>query len=230
MPRIQMLAICAALAATSVHAQPRQARTNQKPVAIPAPGFQGDRPVGLFYRLKVDFSSGNRLDVYTIAFLPGSRVTRTYPYGGAETFDQERRCNPDMCGSYQVTGDAIAIRWDNGQTSHWSYRRTDDGFELDGDSYKPIRTFTRATLVGSWSGAATPTNASQNSYTLNLDATFTFSVDPVRPGLGGRYSLSGTTLTLDWADGTTQRRTLFGGGSNTPISLASIEGDTYRRR
>ena len=199
-------------------------------LTIPPGSFDQGRPVGLFYRLKVNFSSGNRLDVYTLAFLPGNRVTRTYPYGGAESFDQQQRCNPDMCGSFQATADAIAIRWDNGQTSQWSYRRTEDGFELDGDSYIPVRTFTRATLVGTWAGAATTTNASQNSYTFNLDGTFTFSADPARPGLGGRYSLAGTTLTLDWADGTTQRRTLFGAGSNTPISLASIEGDTYRRR
>lgn len=207
---------------------PRASAASPKVITIPAASIDEKGPTGLFYRLKVNFSSGNRLETYTIAFLPSNRVTRTYPFGGAESFDQAR-CNPDMCGTYQVSADAIAIRWDNGQSTSWTYRRTPDGFDLDGDSYKPARPLTTSTLVGMWAGASTAGSGAQNSYVFRTDGTFSLGAATVR-NLDGRFVLRGTTLTLTWADGTQERRTVFAANANNPPTLVSIEGDAFRRQ
>jgi len=127
-----------ALSSTATAQAPRQTGTASMTtvLAIPATGFRDNTPVGIFCRLKVGFSSGSRLDVNTLAFLPGNRVTRTYPFGGGDSFDQQKRSNPDMCGSYRAGENTISIRWHNNQASDYTYRRADDGFELDGDIYR----------------------------------------------------------------------------------------------
>ena len=206
----------------------RTSGASQQVLTIPAASIGDKGPTGLFYRLKVNFSSGNRLETYTIAFLPGNRVTRTYPIGGAESFDQAR-CNPDMCGTYQVSADAIAIRWDKPQSTSWTCRRTPDGFDLDGDSYKPARPLSTTTLVGTWTGAATAGSGAQNTYVFRTDGTFSLGAATVR-NLDGRYVLRGTTIILTWADGTQERRTIFAANANNPPTLVSIEGDAFRRQ
>jgi hypothetical protein len=185
------------------------------------------RPAGLFYRLKVDLTSGGRLEIRTLLFLPGNRISRTFPFGGAAGFDASR-CNPDTCGTYQWEPTQITVRWDNGQVDRWSYRQTADGIDVDGDSFKPARTVSAATLAGTWAGAATTSNSAQNVYAFGADGTFTFGTGT--GGVGGRYTVQGLTLTLAFADGTQQRRTLFAAGSSEPLGLICVEGDAYRRR
>jgi hypothetical protein len=205
----------------------RGTMTQSTQIPIPSAAFDGDRPVGLFYRLKVGFTSGNRLELHTRLFLPGNRFSRTFPFGGGDVFDQTG-CNPDMCGTFEHTGSDVAVRWDNGQVDRWTYKRTPDGFELDGDSFKPARGLAQATLVGTWAGATNTGNASENVYTFRPDGTFSFGAG--QRGAGGRYSLKGLTLTLDFADGTKKRRTLFAAGSGDPVGLIAVEGDVYRRQ
>ncbi len=196
-------------------------------IPIAAAGFERDRPVGLFYRLYVDLMSGSRVDVRTLVFLAGNRITRTYPLGGGDVFDKAR-CIPDTCGSYQHDPGAMVVRWDNGQVDRWPYRKTAEGFELDGNTYKPPRLLTESTLIGTWAGAATTGNASENVYRFDSNGRFTFGA--VRTAVGGRYSIKGMALTLVFADGTQQRRTLFGAGSSEPVGLMSVDGDVYRRQ
>lgn len=205
--------------------QPAKAGTAMTPsgeqlIPIAAAAFDGDRPVGLFYRLKMNFASSS-LELSTLLFLAGNRITRTFPFGGGEVFDQSR-CNPDMCGSYEHDADHITVRWDNGQVDGWPYKRTDEGFELDGDNFKLARPLTVAALIGSWASSA------ENVYEFDPDGTFSFGTG--RGGVGGRYRVEGMTLALDFADGTQQRRTLFAAGSGDPIGLIGVEGDVYRRR
>ncbi len=189
-------------------------------IPIAAAGFDRGRPAGLFYRLKMNLTSGT-LEVRTLLFLAGSRITRTFPFGGGEVFDQSR-CNPDMCGSYEHDADQITVRWDNGQVERWPYKRTDEGFEVDGDNFKLARPLTEAALIGTWASAA------GNVYKFDPDGTFSFGTG--QGGVGGRYRVKGMTLALDFADGTQQRRTLFAAGSGEPIGLIGVEGDVYRRR
>ena len=183
--------------------------------------FEQQAPVGLFYRLKVDLTSGGRLEVRTLLFLPGNRIARTFPFGGADTFDASR-CNPDMCGSYQWEPTQVTVRWDNGQIDRWSYRQTAEGIDVDGDSFKPARGVSQAVLVGTWG------SSSQNVYKFGADGTFTFGTG--NGGVGGRYSVQGLTITLAFADGTRQRRTLFAAGSSEPLGLICVEGEAYRRQ
>ena len=195
-------------------------------IPIPPAAFDQDRPAGLFYRLKVDLMSGGRLEVRTLLFLAGVRIARTFPFGGA--FDPSR-CNPDMCGSYRHDDDGqITVRWDDGQEDRWRYGRTPEGFELDGDGFKPARPLTEAALVGTWAGAGAVGNPAENVYTFGSGGTFTFGAGP--GGVGGRYRLDGLTLSLAFADGSQVQRTLFAAGSGEPVGLICVEGDVYRRQ
>jgi len=191
-----------------------------------APGtFDQDRPVGLFYRLKVDFTSGGRLEVRTLLFVAGVRIVRSFPFGGA--FDPSR-CNPDMCGSYRHDGDGITVGWDDGGEDRWRYARTSEGIEVDGDSYKPARPLATAELVGKWAGAGNVGNPTENAYTFDSAGAFTFGA--AGSGVGGRYSVEGVTLSLTFADGSQTRRTLFAAGSGEPVGIICVEGDAYRRQ
>ena len=194
-------------------------------IPIPPAAFDQDRPVGLFYRLKVDLMSGGRLEVRTLLFLAGVRIIRSFPFGGA--FDPSRS-NPDMCGSYRHDEGQITVHWDDGQVDQWRYGRTPEGFELDGDSFKPARPLTEAALIGTWAGAGNVGNPAENVYTFGAGGTFTLGAGP--SGVGGRYRLDGLTLSLAFADGSQARRTLFAAGSGEPVGLICVEGDAYRRQ
>lgn len=199
--------------------------SSEQRIPIAAGGFDQDRPVGLFYRLKVDLMGGGRLEVRTLLFLAGGRIARTFPYGGA--FDPSR-CNPDMCGSYQHGAGEIAVRWDDGRENRWRYGRTAEGMELDGDAYKPARPLTEAELIGTWAGAGNTGNPSENVYTFDSGGAFTFGA--AGSGVAGRYRLNGLTLSLAFADGSQAQRTLFAAGSGEPVGLICVEGDAYRRQ
>lgn len=199
--------------------------SSEQVIPIPAAAFDHDRPVGLFYRLKVDFMSGGRLEIRTLLFLADERITRTFPFGGV--FDPAR-CNPDMCGRYQHGAGEIAVRWDDGQVDRWRYGRTAEGFELDGDTFKPARPLAEADLIGAWAGAGSTGSPSENVYTFEPGGTFAFGAGP--SGVGGRYRLDGLALSLDFADGTRTQRTLFAAGSGEPLGMICVEGDAYRRQ
>lgn len=196
-------------------------------IPIAAAAFDQDRPVGLFYRLKVDLMGGARLEVRTLLFLAGNRIARVFPFGGGAAFDPSR-CNPDMCGSYEHGDGEITIRWDDGRVDRWRYGRTAEGFELDGDSFKPARPLTTAELTGTWAGAGSIGNPAENLYTFDPGGAFTFGAG--QNGTGGRYRLDGLTLSLDFDDGSQAQRTLFAAGSGEPVGLISVEGDVYRRQ
>jgi hypothetical protein len=170
--------------------------------------------------LIVNFSSGTA-EVRTLLFLPGNRVVRTFPYGGGESFDPSR-CNPDMCGRYELAGDRMTLRWDDGRTDQWSYAVSDGAVDLDGDRYRPARPVSAEELVGSW--ADTPGNV----YAFARDGTFSFGAGG--SALLGRYALAGRTLSLTFQDGTTRTRTVFAAGSGEPVGMLAIDGDAFRRR
>lgn len=198
---------------------------SEQRIPIAPAAFDGDQPVGLFYRLKVDLMGGGRLEVRTLLFLAGVRIARTFPFGGA--FDPSR-CSPDMCGSYRHEPGQIVVRWDDGREDRWVYARTAEGFELDGDSFKPARPLTDAALVGTWAGAGNVGTPGENVYTFDSGGTFMFGAG--QGGVGGRYRLDGLTLSLAFADGSQVQRTLFAAGSGEPIGLICVDGDAYRRQ
>jgi hypothetical protein len=202
-------------------ASPRHGLAQQSSlVPIPPARLEASGPAGLLSRVVVDFSSGN-VDVRTLLFLPGNRIVRTYPYGGGAAFDLSR-CNPDMCGRYELAGDRMTLRWDDGRTDQWSYAASADAVDLDGDRYRPARAVTTPELVGSWA------DAGGNTYVFAGNGTFSFGYGG--SGLSGRYALQGLALTLTFQDGDTRVRTVFAAGSGDPVGMLSIDGDAYRRR
>lgn len=196
---------------------------------IPVAGLDKNRPVGLFYRLKVGVQSGARLEAETRLFLPGNRIARVFPFGGGDTFDPAARCLPDTCGSYQLDGGALSVRWDNGQVDRWAFAVAGNEITLDGTTFRPARPMTDATLVGEWTGSGDTGNPFLNGYRFERGSAFTFGSGQKNPATG-RYSLQGLTLTLTFADGTVSRRTLFAAGKTEPIGLISVEGEIYKRR
>jgi hypothetical protein len=195
-------------------------------IPIAPAAFDHGRPMGLFYRLKVNLVSGAGLELRTLLFLAGNRITRTFPFGGGQSFDQSR-CNPDMCGDVAHEADQITVRWDNDRIDQWQYRKTGESFELDGDTFRPARGLAQAVLAGTWVGAAS-TGSASNVYEFGADGAFSFGTGG--SGVGGRYSIDGLALSLAFADGTQSQRTLFAAGSSEPIGLMAVEGEVYRRQ
>jgi hypothetical protein len=183
--------------------------------------------VGLFYRLTVGALSGRRLELETRLFLAGNRITRTFPFGGGDTFDAAR-CNPGTCGTYELANETLVVRWDDGRTDRWSFQRTAEGISLDGTTFRPARPISEATLAGEWSGAQDVGNSFANVYRFNREGAFSFGTGETR--VAGRYRVQGMTLVLNFADGTESRRTLFATGASDPVGLISVDGDVYSRR
>ena len=196
---------------------------------IPPAGMDKNRPVGLFYRMKVNIQSGGRYEAETRLFLAGNRIARVFPFGGGDTFDPSARCNPDTCGNYQIDGGTLSVRWDNGQTDRWPYATNAEGITLDGTQFRPARPMTEASLVGEWVGAGDTGNALANVYKFERGGTFTFGTGQ-KPGAPGRFKLQGLTLILNFADGSESRRTLFAAGTSQPVGLISVEGEAYKRK
>lgn len=201
---------------------------NDTLVQIPPAGFDKNRPVGLFYRLEVNMQSGARLEAKARLFLPGNRITRTFPFGGGDKFDRSR-CLPDTCGTYRIEAGTLSVRWDNGQVDRWAFATTAEGITLDGTLFKPARTMPEAALVGEWTGAGDTGNPFSNVYKFERGGTFTFGTGQ-KPGAPGRYRVQGLTLVLTFSDGSESRRTLFVAGKGEPIGLISVEGEVYKRK
>jgi hypothetical protein len=181
----------------------------------------GGLPAGLFYRVEVAVVGPRRVDARTWLFLPSQRVSRVYPYGAV--FDPAR-CSGDTCGSYQIAGAQLAVRWDGGRVLQWAFAATAEGITLDGALYRPARPMTGAALVGRWVDGA-----GSNVYMFDANGRFSFGTLG-GGGLTGTYQLQGFALTLTFADGDTRRRTLFVASAGEPVGLISVEGVVYARK
>jgi hypothetical protein len=179
----------------------------------------GGQPAGLFYRVEVAVVGPRRVDTRTWLFLPAQRVSRVYPYGAV--FDPAR-CSGDTCGSYQIAGTQLAVRWDGGRVLQWVFAATAEGITLDGALYRPARPI-GTTLVGRWVDGA-----GSNVYVFDANGRFSFGTLG-SGGLPGTYQLQGFALTLTFADGDTRRRTLFVASPGEPVGLISVEGEVYTR-
>jgi hypothetical protein len=184
----------------------------------------GGQPVGLFYYVAVTPLGSSRVDTKTWLFLPGNRVSRVYPYGGTGLFDPSR-CSGDTCGSYQIKGAQLSVRWDGGRVDQWTYAASAEGIRLDGRLYRPARPMTAASLVGRWSDAG---YGGSNIYTFDGNGRFSFGTSA--RALPGTYKVQGLTLTLNFADGDVRRRTLFAASAEKPVGMISVEGEVYARK
>jgi hypothetical protein len=122
----------------------------------------------------------------------------------------------------------LTVRWDNGRTDRWQYARTSDGITLDGTLFRPARAIPATALLGEWSGAQSTTNAFANTYRFARDGSFWFGSGTT--GIAGRYRVQGFALSLVFADGSEERRTLLAAGEREPADAIGVDGDVYVRR
>lgn len=213
-----MLAAFLAGSFVSQSAMAAEARTSLEPGRI-----VGGQPLGLFCKYVVTAFGSSRVDTRTWFFLPGNRVSRVYPYVGS--FDPSR-CSADTCGSYQIRGGQLSVRMDSGRVYQWTFAASAEGIRLDGDLYRPARPMSAKSLAGQWSGEGGATGA--NIYTFDGSGRFSFGTR--HSTLTGTYQVQGLTLTLKFADGDVQRRTLFALSAGTPVGLISVDSDVYARK
>jgi hypothetical protein len=193
-------------------------------IALETGRIVGGQPVGLFYYVQVTPAGSSRVDTKTWLFLPGNRVSRVYPYGGTGAFDPSR-CSGDTCGSYQIKGAQLSVRWDNGRVDQWTYAASAEGIRLEGSLYRPARPMTAASLAGRWSDAG---YGGSNIYTFDGNGRFSFGTSA--RALPGTYQVQGLTLTLKFADGDERRRTLFAASAGEPVGMISVESEVYARK
>ncbi len=192
---------------------------------IPAAGFEGSQPRGLFYRLRSGGSS--RMETQTRLFLPPNRILLVSPMGSGERIDLAR-CSPDTCGTYTVAGGFLMVRWDNNATQRLRFVRSADGFTLDGDTFQPARPVAAAEIVGSW-GDPSNAGSSASGLKFSVDERFEWGAGSRETTLRGRYELKGMTLTLNFTDGTTKDYALFAAGRTRPAGLLSLDGTVFSR-
>ncbi len=184
------------------------------------------RPAGLFYRVEVDLTGGQGAETTTWLFLPDHRVSRFHPLGGSGLFDPSR-CNPDTCGTFEITAEQLLVRWDDGHVQRWAFSATPDEIRLDGREFRRARAVPVESLVGQWSDGQ-PGAGGMNVYTFDGDGRFSFGNG--RNALTGTYRILGLTLTLTFSDGDVRGRTLFAASTQAPVGLISVDGTVYARR
>jgi hypothetical protein len=198
----------------------------EAPTATPAvstapipPAALGDGgPQGLFYLVRV--TGIQQLQVEARIFLPDSRILRIFPAHGGDQVDLTICATaPDQCGTYRLAGATMPIRWDNGATQQLAYARTEKGFSLDDDEFKPARPAAAAALVGAWS------TISGNK--VRFDGAGGYQWGAGAAGSAGTYELHGLTLTLHRSDGAAEGHTLFATGDRG--EAICLDGDWYVR-
>ncbi len=194
----------------------------QAPIPLDTGRIAAGQPAGLFYRIEANLIGSGRVETRTWLFLPGNRVSRFHPLGGA-LFDPSR-CNPDTCGTYQVGGGQLSVRWDGGSTTQWTFAADAEGIRLDGTLHRPARAMTPAALVGRWSSGR---GGIANIYTFDGNGQFSFGTSS--SPLTGTYRVQGLTLTLTFSDGDVRRRTLFAASPGEPAGMISVDGEAYAR-
>jgi hypothetical protein len=133
-------------------------------LAAPAASQQPARLDGIYYGLRTNLVSG-RVDQAYLTFLPDGRVSTDDPSEGlAPPVDYEQMCRYGRCGTYQVSGSEVRIRWRQGEEEVYdrgaggelkrrgrsqSYRPVSllDGMQLEGE-YAIVDPETGKAVVG----------------------------------------------------------------------------------
>ena len=188
---------------------------------IPPAALGEGGPQGMFYLVRV--TGMQQLQVEARIFLPGNRILRFFPAHGGDQADLAAcATTPDQCGTYQLDGAAMHIRWDNGAAQQLAFARTEKGFTLDDDEFKPAHPTSAAALTGAWSTI--------NGSRIRFDGDGgyewgTAGVANAKPA--GSYELNGLTLSLRHADGGVETHTLFATGDRG--EAICLDGDWYVR-
>jgi hypothetical protein len=211
------LDFAAAVAAPETPAAPPPAAA----APIPPAALGDGGPLGLFYQVRV--TGIQQLKVEARIFLPGNRILRFFPDHGGDQADLALCATvPEQCGTYQLEGAEMRIRWDNGAAQQLAFARTGKGFSLDGDEFKPARPTSAAALVGAWS------TISANRVRFDGDGHYEWAAGEAGSvKLIGTYELHGLTLTLHPSDGAAETHTLFATGDRG--EAVCLDDDWYVR-
>ena len=95
-------------------------------VPIPPAALNEGGPQGLFYQVRV--IDIQQLQVEARIFLPGNRILRFFPDHGGDQVDLTVCVTvPDQCGTYQLEGAEMRIRWDSGALQQLAFARHGKG-------------------------------------------------------------------------------------------------------
>jgi len=191
------------------------------PAPIPPAALGDGGPQGLFYQVRV--TGSQQLQVETRIFLAGNRILRFFPDHGGDQADLTL-CTTmaDQCGTYQLEGATMRIRWDNGAAQQLAFARTEKGFSLDGDEFKPARPTAAAALVGAWS------TIGGNRVRFDGDGHYQWGTGEAGGvKVIGTYDLHGLTLTLHRSNGAAETHTLFATGDRG--EALCLDGGWYVR-
>lgn len=193
-------------------------------------------PDGLY--LMTRFIMGSSLEIQGWYFKNGKVSGR--PTGNTAQFDfnAAAKANPDMTGTYSISGKKMTIKWANGKSSEGDYEPGDHGcFFWDMGNFCPATPFPANTkLSGTFEGGASAGYGSvSNAHTFNFtpDGKYTSSSaaslksDPKASGdqlyagasgsESGTYSISGTVMTMTGGGKTRQVLTFpYDDGSKGP--------------
>ncbi len=188
---------------------------------IPPAALGDGGPQGLFYQVRV--TGIQQMQVEARIFLPENRILRFFPAHGGDQADLTICATvPDRCGSYQLEGAEMRIRWDNGAAQQLAFARTEKGFSLDGDEFKPAGPTSAAALVGAWS------TIGGNRVRFDGDGRYQWGAGEAGSAkLIGTYELHGLTLTVHRSDGAAESHTLFATGDRG--EAICLDGDWYVR-
>jgi hypothetical protein len=216
---------------------------------LPAPEKGTAQLDGLY--MIVRFVGGSISQIYHF-FTPAGYAYADVPPGGLERFDfaKAAKDNPSTTGTYAVKGEKLVIKFADGKERELSYaiNKEKGNVELDGlyahkaQPFKQGTTFDGQYSGGGAVGGGTGTFvASSRTITFRPDGTYAASAtgsiafkNPGSEGGGGgtskesgTYSVSGNTLELKRADGTTTRHTIFPYELNKKVQL-NIDGSMYK--
>lgn len=203
-----LLVLCATLVpTTSVHA------------------FFGSSPPNGAY-LRSEFTGGHLSNVIFV-FKDGKAASNVRE-GDLEKFDfaAYKAKMPKNVGTYKTSGDMLTVSWDNG--SKWEGKLKPDkagGFDWRSAGYAPIKPLARgAVLDGRFSGGASGAGAMVGfDYTFKADGTYTTltagnvtsksarstATAGSSSSGGGKYSVSGSTLSLTPAAGAARTHRIY---------------------
>lgn len=204
--------------------------------------FGASLPNGAY--LRSEFTGGHLSNVIFV-FKDGKAASNVRE-GDLEKFDfaAYKAKMPKNVGTYKTSGDMLTVSWDNG--SKWEGKLKPDkagGFDWRSAGYAPIKPLVRgAVLDGRFSGGASGAGAMVGfDYTFKADGTYTTlsagsvtsksarstaSAGSSSSG-GGKYSVSGSTLTLTPASGPAKTHRIYfvpSGTSEKKPDMLIIDG------
>jgi hypothetical protein len=187
---------------------------------------------GLYYHTQIQagigFTSGTIWSFYF--FSPDGHVYAGFPRNGTlDRFDfaAAAKSEPKLVGYYRVTGDRIDFVWVAGRKPENSkFARNGDGLTFSGWGWTRLDTnsknFRPNWLVGTYRFQTGGSSAvASKFYTFKADGTFTAAVSSAvlaraavpqanrsqSSNAAGTYTLSGTTVTMKFADGRIEQHT-----------------------